>query len=358
MIYDAVENTGRWPAFMEALCDTMSCRAGVLALHVPKQKHLAIGCLHMWTPEEVQLYGERYAHIDPWRMGGDNFSDGSVGSSQELCSDEEMEQSIAYREFYEPHNTHHGCGAIINRTEDGMSFLTLHRPKGTPHVSEPELATLRRLMPHLQRAVRLHGELSSLRSQLDGVRHVMDLYPQGFLQVDAHCRVIYANEAARTDANMTFESGQLRVGSMRGDTALQAAVHKMSTDVQGRVRRLDVARPAGQPSCRVLLVPVPKSPDVTTARNQPAVSILTIDMNSASKPDPGMLSELFSLTPAEGRFTSRLVSGQSVEEISTHIGITRETARTHLRRVLSKTNTRRQGELISLVLRSIPFPRV
>src|SRR5580698_6687730 len=85
------------------------------------------------------------------------------------------------------------------------------------------------------------------------------------------------------------------------------------------------------------------------------VAILVTDADAATKPDPKVLSELFSLTPAEARFTSRLAHGESLEEISDGLGITRETARTHLRRVLSKTQTHRQGELIALVLRSIPF---
>jgi DNA-binding CsgD family transcriptional regulator len=186
----------------------------------------------------------------------------------------------------------------------------------------------------------------------------MDLYPQGFLQTDADCRVIYANETAMRDETVNVESGQLSVRSPRGNNTLREAIHRMTKDVHGRMRRLDVRRPSDGAPYRLLLMPVPRSRDATAGENQPAVSILVIDVSSSSKPDPAMLGELFSLTPAEARFTSCLVSGSSVEEISVEFGVTRETVRTHLRRVLGKTNTRRQGELISVVLRSIPFPRV
>jgi DNA-binding CsgD family transcriptional regulator len=358
LIYAAVEETARWPAFMEAVCRATATTHGVLALHVPGRRHLQIGCLYGWTQQLVQLYEQRYAHIDPWLLGGDRIPEGTVDHNRVLCSEEEFYGSVAYREFYGPNDCYHGCGAIIKRTEDGLSFLTQVRPKESGPYGEPELSILRRLIPHLQRAVRLHGELSSLRSQLAAVRHVMDLYPQGFLQTDADCRVIYANETARGNDTLTVESGQLQLQSSRGNHALRKAILKMSGDVHGRLRRLDVARDAGEAPYRLLLMPVPKSRDATAGENQPAVSILMIDLNSSAKPDPGMLGELFSLTPAESRFTSCLVTGFSVEEISKQLGITRETARTHLRRVLGKTHTRGQGELISLVLRSIPFPRV
>ncbi len=358
LIYDAVEQTDRWPVFMEAVCQATGTTHGILALHVPGRRHLQVGCLCGWTEQLVQLYAQRYAHIDPWLVAGDRFPEGFVANNTVLCPEEEFYRSVAFREFYAPNNCYHGCGAIIKRSEDGMSFLTQVRPQESGPYGERELSILRRLMPHLQRAVRLHGELSSLRSQLAAVRHVMDLYPQGFLQTDADCRVIYANETARSDETLNFESGQFRVRSPHADSALRKAIRTMSSDVHGRLRRLDFARDTGEAPYRLLLMPFPKSHDATAGENQPAVSILMIDLNSASKPDPGMLAELFSLTPAESRFTSCLVSGFSVEEISVQLKITRETARTHLRRVLGKTHTRRQGELISLVLRSIPFPRV
>jgi DNA-binding CsgD family transcriptional regulator len=43
-----------------------------------------------------------------------------------------------------------------------------------------------------------------------------------------------------------------------------------------------------------------------------------------------------------------------VEEVAAKLNISIETVRTHVRRVLSKTATNRQGELIALVLRTVP----
>jgi len=53
--------------------------------------------------------------------------------------------------------------------------------------------------------------------------------------------------------------------------------------------------------------------------------------------------------------TGKLGGGKSAQEIAEEMGVCLETVRTHIRRVLSKTATARQGELISLVLRAAPF---
>jgi len=63
-----------------------------------------------------------------------------------------------------------------------------------------------------------------------------------------------------------------------------------------------------------------------------------------------VLSQLYGLTPAEAELAALLVQGRALEEAANELGITRNTARTHMKRIFSKTNTHRQGELISLVL--------
>jgi DNA-binding CsgD family transcriptional regulator len=62
------------------------------------------------------------------------------------------------------------------------------------------------------------------------------------------------------------------------------------------------------------------------------------------------LAELYHLTPAESAVVRELVLGRSVEEIAERLGIALSTARTHIKRILSKTETRRQADLIRLIL--------
>lgn len=55
--------------------------------------------------------------------------------------------------------------------------------------------------------------------------------------------------------------------------------------------------------------------------------------------------------------TARLVMGLSAEEIAAEFQTSIQTVRTHIKRVLDKTFTARQGELISMILRTVPFQR-
>jgi DNA-binding CsgD family transcriptional regulator len=68
-------------------------------------------------------------------------------------------------------------------------------------------------------------------------------------------------------------------------------------------------------------------------------------------PSVAHLDERYHLTRAESRVVRRLAAGRSLQEIARELGVGTETVRTHTKRAMAKTDTHRQAELVSLVLR-------
>ena len=66
-------------------------------------------------------------------------------------------------------------------------------------------------------------------------------------------------------------------------------------------------------------------------------------------PSETELRSLFALTPAEARVACHLV-GETVDEIAEalHVGVA--TVRSHVQHLLAKTGTRRQSELVRLLV--------
>lgn len=62
------------------------------------------------------------------------------------------------------------------------------------------------------------------------------------------------------------------------------------------------------------------------------------------------LQLVFGLTFAEARVASRLARGADLTTIAEELRVSRETVRTHLKRIYSKTGARRQAALVALVL--------
>jgi DNA-binding CsgD family transcriptional regulator len=66
-----------------------------------------------------------------------------------------------------------------------------------------------------------------------------------------------------------------------------------------------------------------------------------------------LLQSAFELTQAEAKLAGLLAAGEDLRSIADKLEITYGTARTRLAEVFQKTDTRRQGQLIRLILKTL-----
>jgi DNA-binding NarL/FixJ family response regulator len=362
LIYSAAEDSSRWPEFLVAFARAIEARRCILLIADPQDHKFSAVRWHGWPDRDIQLYLDRYGAIDPLREGAARAPEGTVQGDYDCCPRQELEASAAFREFYAPRGCVHGMGGVILVTPAGHSMVTAHRGAEAGTFGEKEFSVLRPLMPHLKRAARLHGELGSLRRQLATFTGHLDRYPYALLLADADRRVLYSNAAAlglvAAGDGLAIDNGRLATVSPQSEEALVKAIGELAGGRGDSLRRIEIFRPSRRRSYRALLMPIKDSRAMLPLGVAvPAVSILVIDAESFSPPDPEVLRELFALTPAEARVCSGLVSGQSVEEVATESRTSVETVRTHVKRIFSKTGTSRQSELVSVILRSVPLRR-
>jgi DNA-binding CsgD family transcriptional regulator len=360
LIYDSVDDASRLPAFLEAFARAVGAPRSVLLLHDTSGEEGAAAVRWLgWPDEDIQLYFDRYCAVDPLRAPSYRAKDGVVAADYDLFPREELERSIAFREFYAPRDCVHSMGGMILTTQTGQSMVTCHRGAEAGPFGEREKSILRPLMPHLKRAALLHGEMGSLRRQVSTFTSHLERYPYPFLLTDGKRRVLYSNAAAReivaTPDGLAIDNGRLAAASPRTDAALGKAMAELAAGHGGSPRRLEVPRPSHRKPYRLILLPIDDSRTLPLGVAVPTVSVIVIDTESLAGPDPEVLRELFSLTPAEARVSAMLVLGQNAKEIASESKTSVETARTHIKRVFSKTGTTRQSEFVFLVLRSIPF---
>ena len=94
---------------------------------------------------------------------------------------------------------------------------------------------------------------------------------------------------------------------------------------------------------------MPMGPSRTAEGARP-VGVCVFDPELENRPDLDSLRVVHGLTPAESRLAGLFVAGHSLEEAAKRLSISIHTARTHLKRILSKTRTRRQSALVRLLL--------
>jgi DNA-binding CsgD family transcriptional regulator len=69
------------------------------------------------------------------------------------------------------------------------------------------------------------------------------------------------------------------------------------------------------------------------------------------------LRDLFGLSPSEARLAVRLARGDALAGAAEDLGLTYATVRAQLVAIFRKTHTNRQGELVHLLLSSVPSAR-
>ena len=105
----------------------------------------------------------------------------------------------------------------------------------------------------------------------------------------------------------------------------------------------------GEPWC--LMEAVPMTALVSAFFSAAKFLLLVTKLKASGPPDESVLRNALGLTPAEVRLAHVLSAGHDLEKAVAILGIKMPTARSQLRSIFSKTNTRRQAELMSLMAR-------
>ena len=223
--------------------------------------------------------------------------------------------------------------------------------------TEEEKRFLAELLPHLLRALRLHVRMAEVVAAERGAVDVLDHLPFGVVLLDSEARVISSNRRA-TELIGEQDSLQLAGDALRpadgNDGVVFDLVVRAACGIDG-TRRIGGAVALGRPRRRALsMIAIPLSDNAPTGSRLPVAMLVLADPDLESEQPVAQLADLYRLTSAEARIASLLTTGRTLEEVSVELGITVHTARTHLKRVLAKTDTTRQADLVRLILRVVP----
>lgn len=79
--------------------------------------------------------------------------------------------------------------------------------------------------------------------------------------------------------------------------------------------------------------------------------VTVLDAGRVNLPTESQLNSAFGLSRGEARLAIRLAASQTLDSAAGVCGISYETARKRLKAVFDKTDTRRQSELVALIIR-------
>ncbi len=260
-----------------------------------------------------------------------------------------------YREWVEPQGIIDLMAIGVARDALSIGGIGLGRHRSSGPVGNAEVDAARLLIPHLQRAVAISRLFDVKTAMAATFEATLDSLSAAVILVAEGRRIVHANALARVmlaeGGPLHSVQGALALGSSTATAALAAAVDLATENEAGIGRRgfgLPLRRPDGSPLVLHVL-PLKFSP-LRKNLAPAALAAVFVAPATALQPLPGeAFAALFDLTVAEGRILEQLVQGHSLPEIARSLGVSQNTVKSHAAHIFSKTGTKRQTELISLV---------
>jgi DNA-binding CsgD family transcriptional regulator len=234
--------------------------------------------------------------------------------------------------------------------------VALHRTRKAGRYEGSDLHQFGMLQRHLQRALSIGFRIGSLGTLQACTTELLDRNPAAVLLLDAQQRVVYSNRRAAAlqaerDGISICANGIVLLNRAANDMLQRLVAQALSPigpsgAVPGGTMR--AARRSGRRPYAVFVSRVPaRAPALSVLR--PAVCVVITDPDRPQTLHTERLQAAFGFTDAEARLAVRLAAGQSLRSAAAALHITYGTARVRLAQLFQKTDTTRQGELISLL---------
>ncbi len=349
-LYEAAVIPELWPGVLERMSGQARAWGGVLIHRGDRPSERAI----RWTSTENS---RRIAEdlIAAGMLDNDWLRRYAAGGHLGFVEDrtvfggEDGSQSDIHANFLRPRGIGWACGAVLLVPNGDSMVFGFERLIGEDPFEESVVANLDRLRPHIARAAMVAGRLGLERART-AVETMSALgVPAAVLDIRARLRLHNADFESLSGVIAQRAHGRIALAHPEADRLMNEALEQIGRGggQRGTVRSIPVPATDDRPAAVAHLLPVARQAnDVFSG----ADAILVVTLATAHRHlDPSIVAGLYDLTAAEARIARALVSGKSIEDMAADSGTSRETIRTHVKRVMAKTGTRRQSEVAAML---------
>ena len=235
---------------------------------------------------------------------------------------------------------------------NNQTVLVAFRSKKNSAFSTEELAKLQRVLPHVKNVLRLHERFAQCNTELQWKEETLEAMPFGLFILDALGCVVYFNLAAKAliqsqGALLIAKNGRLVTAFSESTSLLRKAISDAQNGEPGAPVRVQSESTYSDLWLRV----IPVFPDGYVAgRCTQSKVIVLCDSTNGRELTYDKFSAFFKFTRREADLAILLAKGEKLDLAAQHLGVSLETARSHLKSLFNKTDTHRQVELVRLLL--------
>jgi DNA-binding CsgD family transcriptional regulator len=307
------------------------------------------------APEYLEMYNSGLSRQNIWFARPHYFqAEGLIWPGSRIVPPQDLESSDFFKAFLAPQHMYHTLHIVVSVEPHVVTHVTLTRPFHEPDFGSQEVDLARCFALHARRAGENRAGLANARIVETALAHVLEdagfgiavLNPPEVIYASKTCLRLLDSLGAPTAQSMS-KPGSPRLFFPR---VIAEAISSEST----RVAVLE--RPSDGGRVLVSVKQIHVGGDIAHAR-QKGVIVAFFDLNQSIRVDEDLLRRAYDLTASEAKVCSLLANGKNVEDLSERLCISPNTARTHIKRILSKTGATRQAGLVRLVLNTVALHR-
>lgn len=380
-IYDAAINSQLWPQVTATLADVCGGEKVMLAAtdvlqpggnfqftHKISAADIAVWRQQGFDALEVELHERWMANVPPSEpSSSDEFFGGPEGFRA---------AAGAFYDMLYQRNIRRQMVVMFDKSHYRLAGVGLNNFEPFPPHSAP---ALKRLSPHLSRAVEIHRQLVRVRSENDHLYQMLDLLSTGVVLLDVGERIRYANPVARrqlqqhggltvrNEGLLPHDLGIARRlhalvrsaihASQRGavqSSAAQSSAARDSTTADGAVVAggvLGMPAPAGGQALTISVMPLSSLAAYRDLSHDRIAAALFISQARGEHDLPlAALQDLYRLTPREAQACQAFVNGADLENVATALGVQLSTVRSMMKVIYQKTGQDSQAGLMRMLM--------
>ncbi|OAN58365.1 helix-turn-helix transcriptional regulator [Sphingomonas sp. TDK1] len=361
-LYGCCDDASRWRSVLDEICAGLGTRSAAVQLY----RRCGTLLVHEWQDRDSFSHAHAQEH-DRWINNPDNprltvdLAKLPRASAVVLTDRERFTPGSAgireTRHRLAQIGLRGGTGVLLELAPDRYLSLILHRALGDgAELDGRDARFLEEIAPHLQRVAELSAKLHAARAAETAMAGVLDRLRVGIVLSSRLGDVRWRNAAAlrmlHQGASMTIVQDRLRGTSVEGrqglarllaarpDDRTAAACFHMRDGRHVQALALPLETLAGD-ACR------------RWGDAESEVALVLIDPGQAPQLATEPVMALFGLTPAEAQLAVALSQGSSLSEYATHRGVSVGTVRVQMKRILEKTDSRRQADLVGKLYASV-----
>jgi len=363
-IYDAALDRSAWYTVLEAIASLTASKSAILLYQDHKPEHTSVLSSYGFDAKWLTLYDEEHGAIDPVyeimveaAVAGELVAISCVNRDKGdmFC------ESRTYQEFYKPQGVFHLAGTCLIQQENSSTWLGFQRTKSAPEYQPDILSLVKKLVPHLQKALHIYRRHTEAVVKNDAFASSTDTMQMGAVFFNHQCQISYCNKSASAIINqhpaIAMQNQHVFATIDECDKKLRSAIIAASqANLDGAFINsiaVGLKSPDSLAILPVLITPIHQSNFSPYISEGAIAAVMTLtDPDHILLTSPELLSTIYNLTKSEADVAIALANAMSVKDIAEEKGVQLTTIRSQVQSIYAKMDVKTQAQLIKTLLYS------